>query len=177
MSENKGRGRRPSKLERLEIRRELFSNVVKGTSITDACENIIKDYKKRGIHVTFNSLYRDWNRRTKWLPLLVKLEDEQELVTGLMLELRESRIEAWTLYNQTMKNNNENAAVGILKVINDSIYNQVKLLQSLGKMHRAPTSIEGVESGSPIILKMWRPPGIPPNGLRSNLDANQPSAI
>ena len=172
MSENKGRGRRPSKLERLEIRRELFSNVVKGASITDACENIIKDYKKRGIHVTFNSLYRDWNRRDKWLPLLAKLEDEQELVIGLMLELREARVEGWRLYRQVMESNNENAAVGVLKMINESIHNQVKLLQSLGKMHRAPTSIEGVESGSPIMIKMWRPPGIPPNGLRSNLDAS-----
>lgn len=166
MSQNRERGL--TKLERLEMRRELFSSITRGSKLTAACEDIVKKYQEQGIHVTFNALRKDWSRRDKWLPLLAKLEDEQNLVSSLMLEMQEARVESWRLYEQARESNNENAAVGVLKAIGDSICNQFKLLQSLGKIYKAATTVQGVETGPPIQIKIWRPPGIPENGLLTN---------
>jgi TRAP-type mannitol/chloroaromatic compound transport system substrate-binding protein len=63
-------------------------------------------------------LWSDWKRREKWVPILLGLEKYAGFAEGIEAKLNAVQKAAWILYSQA---DNDNARVGALKVVLDSL--------------------------------------------------------
>jgi hypothetical protein len=139
--------------ERWRIREVVLTNMARGNSISTVADAIAAEYK-----VKASAVVRDWQRRDTWLSQILDLTKAEQLLAQLLAEMQESRREAWELEKLSKKQENYNAAVGALKHISESVSNQVQVLQSLGKLAQAPTSlkIEGkMELDLNAVLKQY----------------------
>jgi len=131
--------RRLLKVERWDMRREIIELITQGYRITQIADEIGKKYGLTG-----QGVLTDWKRRKKWLPELAKIEDVDALVQTVILQLKATTSNGWTVYRQALKNKNENAAIAALKHISKNVEITVELLQSLGKVTKAAEKIDAV---------------------------------
>lgn len=111
MSKNKSRLQ--SKIERVGIGKQLISGIAKGYTITGVCEALVNEYSVKDVHLAIAGLFKDWKQRDKWLPLVVKLDGEKDVINNLILEMRALRktvqmrsmklMSTFTLITQTMR--------------------------------------------------------------------------
>lgn len=102
------------KKRELAARREdLLRFICKGIPLVNAAEEMTKGIQDDVEHKRArDSIIKDWQRRTRWMPQIVRLQDPTllpEILAG-MLEIRKS---AWAQY---ASGDNTSAKVGALKV-------------------------------------------------------------
>ena len=93
-----------------------------------------------------SALINDFTRRHNWIPEILLLDKSKDLVNELMLTLQEARTAAWRVFHEA---DNDNARVGALKLLGDSVFRQIEVLQSLGEIQQVPQRIEGTLSVNP----------------------------
>jgi len=69
-------------------------------------------------HASEKCLWSDWERREKWVPVLLGLEKYGEFAEVIESKLNAVQKAAWTIY---LRSENDNARVGALKVVLDSL--------------------------------------------------------
>lgn len=114
-SSNKGAPRRLSNVQRMDLRKILLENVARGVPISTVADALAKEYI-----VTTKQIVRDWQRREKWLPLIVHLDKPEFMLQSLFAEIMQARSGAWEAFNLAKANKNENGMVGALRQIHES---------------------------------------------------------
>ncbi|MGD0996578.1 MAG: hypothetical protein ABR909_13785 [Candidatus Bathyarchaeia archaeon] len=100
-------------LKLLKRRVEMLDAVNKGFHPSAVIEQLATKYK-----VSEWCLWSDWRRREKWVPVLLGLEKFAGFADSIELKLNAVQKAAWSLYSQA---DNDNARVGALKVVLDSL--------------------------------------------------------
>lgn len=68
----------------LERRSELAKYLSKGISLSDAASALAEKYK-----TSSRSLYRDWQSHTKWMPILLGLQDKETFLLEIFSNHKE----------------------------------------------------------------------------------------
>lgn len=68
--------------------------------------------------VTEKALWSDWQRREKWVPMLLNLEKYAEFTDTIVQKLNAVQKAAWSIYLQA---SNDSARVGALRTILESL--------------------------------------------------------
>lgn len=115
-------------------RKHLVKLMTRGIALKDAVPKVMEKFG-----CSEKVVRNDWDRRSKWLPLIIQLEDKtllHEVVAGL----KEIIPMAWLIYSQAK--GNPNARIGALKLAQSTYVELIKLLQSVGAVEKAPMKIE-----------------------------------
>lgn len=132
----------------LLVRRTKMLNFIsKGVPLQTVVDDFSRDYKVSRI-----AIYKDYERMCQWAPQILQLKDDT-LIYELINNVKQVIPNAWFEYTNA---DNSNAKVGALRLIMDSTLKLVNMLQSLGKIEKAPTRIEA-QIVKPIVVKMWTP--------------------
>jgi hypothetical protein len=95
-------------------------------------------------------LYKDWERRERWLQNIIQLNDPS-MEKFCFETLLESRARAWQVYSQNIKTDaqdgNARVALNALKVVIDSSKAMLTFLMESGRVRKAPLEIKGQLSG------------------------------
>lgn len=126
---------RPNAETRLEIRMQIIQKAAKGQSIMSIGRDLAKTYGSQG--VTCISVMRDWHRRDRWLPVVLKLTKPDAALNSLLAQLETATREAWVVYGLAKQKKNLNAAVGAISQVAKISQATIELLQSLGKLTKA----------------------------------------
>jgi len=78
-------------------------------------------------------LWSDWQRRSKWVPLLLSLEKYGEFVEIVGQRLNAVQKAAWSIY---LKASNDNARVGALRTVLDALEIHSGIVQTEGVLER-----------------------------------------
>lgn len=81
-------------------------------------------------------MWSDWQRRGKWVPLLLSLEKYAEFTDVIGQKLKGVERAAWSIY---LKASNDNARVGALRIILEAL-----------EIQRAQTPRQRISSVTPI---------------------------
>jgi len=113
----------------------------RGLKLVDYIDKLMQKYgcSKR-------ALEHDFTRRNKWIPKILLLDDSKSLVNELMLTLDESRAAAWRVFHDA---DNDNARVGALRTLNESVFKQLEAMQSMGDVKQVSQKFESVISVNP----------------------------
>jgi DNA polymerase III delta prime subunit len=130
---------RMNQIQRMERRREMMSLIVQGYPLSVVADAIEKKYR-----VPADVVYKDWQRREKWLPLLYNIDKPDALVNELLTQMHTTIEKAWETHREAMKDKNANAAVGALRCINETSQRIVETLQSLGKITQKPIQVQNI---------------------------------
>lgn len=126
-------------IERWERRKQMVNAYSQGYSFSDFADKVCEKFG-----VSYEALRSDWNRRKKWMPQLVQIDDKGMRVANLMLQIRAIQNEAWTAYRAAMANKNHNAAVGAIEKLIRIVKHEVEICQSLGILHAEATKIDAL---------------------------------
>jgi hypothetical protein len=99
----------------LKRRAEMLDTVSKGFHPSTVISQIAEKY-----HVTEKCVWNDWGRRKKWVPVLLDLEKYSEFAQIVESKLNAVQKAAWSIY---LRAGNDNARVGALKVVLESLDN------------------------------------------------------
>src|SRR5271169_3161490 len=99
-------------IELLKRRTEMLDSVCKGFHPSAVISQMAENYK-----VSERCLWSDWERRDKWVPMLLSLEKYAEFVDEMETKLNAVQKAAWSTY---MRANNDSAKVGALRLVLDS---------------------------------------------------------
>jgi hypothetical protein len=122
-------------------RKDILRFHSRGLKLSDYIEKLAKKHK-----CSNRALRNDFTRRHEWIPKILLLDNSKDLVNELMLTLQEARTAAWRVFHEA---DNDNARVGALKLLGDSVFRQIEVLQSLGEIQQVPQRIEGTLSVNP----------------------------
>lgn len=100
-------------IDLLKRRVEMLDSVCKGFHPSSVISQLAEKY-----HVSARCLWCDWERRRKWVPTLLNLENYGEFAQEIETKLNAVQKAAWSTYLRTK---NDNARVGALKVILESL--------------------------------------------------------
>jgi hypothetical protein len=100
------------RLKLLKRRVEMLDTVNKGFHPAAVIGQLAEKYK-----VSEWCLWSDWERRGKWVPVLLGLEKYAGFAEGIEAKLNAVQKAAWRIYVDA----NDNARIGALKVILDSL--------------------------------------------------------
>ncbi len=103
----------PRKLKLLKRRVEMVDDMAKGFHLSMIVAKLAEKYE-----VSESCLYRDWERRGQWMPILMELDRYAEFTDIIESKLNAVQRAAWTLY---VKADNDSARVGALKVVLESL--------------------------------------------------------
>ena len=101
------------KLSLIKRRVEMLDTISKGFHLSAVISELSGKYK-----VKEATLYTDWERREKWMPILMSLEKYAEFTEAIESKLNAVQRAAWSLYS---KADNDSAKVGALHVVLDSL--------------------------------------------------------
>jgi hypothetical protein len=130
----------------LERRTNLLKAICIGVPLKTAINKIAEEYK-----VKEKLLYRDWERRKSWLPLVVQLRD-QTLINEIAMGIQQAREHAWTIIARYEKQ--PAIQLGALKVVMDTNKAMIQLLQDLGTVEKQKLQLEGTLE---IRGEWWKP--------------------
>ena len=100
-------------LELLKRRTEMLDTVSKGFHPSAVITQMAEKYK-----VSERCLWSDWERREKWVPMLLSLEKYAEFADEVETKLNAVHKAAWSTY---MRTSNDSARVGALKIVLESL--------------------------------------------------------
>ncbi len=100
-------------LELLKRRTEMLDSVCKGFHPAQVISQMAEKYK-----VSQRCLWSDWERRDKWVPMLLSLEKYAEFTETAEMKLNAVQKAAWSTYTRA---DNDSARVGALRLILDSL--------------------------------------------------------
>jgi hypothetical protein len=100
-------------LKLLKRRAEMLDTVCKGFHPSAVISQLAEKY-----HVSERCLWSDWERREKWVPILLDLEKYSGFAQVIESKLNAVQKAAWSIY---LRADNDNARVGALKVVLDSL--------------------------------------------------------
>jgi hypothetical protein len=83
--------------------------------------------------VSERTLWSDWERRAKWVPVLLKLEKFGDFAEMIEQKLNAVQKAAWSIY---LKADNDNARVGALRVVLDSLEVHGNIVQTKEVLER-----------------------------------------
>jgi len=89
--------------------------------------------------ITYDTARMDWHRRSKWEPLIWRMENSKEDVERLLYHLRLGRERALILMRTA---NNDNAKVGAIGKLIELVTKEIELRQSLGALPRIADKLE-----------------------------------
>lgn len=124
-----------------ERRKEMLKLYFRGVATTDWVQKLANKYD-----VAESTIYRDWRNREEWVDEVFEIGDVMSSVDANMAELSNVKEEAWRVYH---KAKDYNKKIGALKTIKNSVKDKLKLLQSLGEIHKEAdkhkVEVEGLE--------------------------------
>jgi hypothetical protein len=100
-------------LKLLNRRADMLDMVCKGFHPSAVISQLTEKY-----HVSENCLWVDWERREKWVPILLALEKYSGFAQSVEIKLNAVQKAAWSIY---LRADNDNARVGALKVVLESL--------------------------------------------------------
>ena len=100
-------------LEVLKRRAEMLDTVCKGFHPATVISQLAEKY-----HVSEACLWSDWKRRRKWIPIILGLEKYSGFAEVINSKLNAVQKAAWSLF---LRSDNNNARVGALKVVLESL--------------------------------------------------------
>jgi len=100
-------------LKLLKRRAEMLDTICKGFHPSAVINQLAEKY-----HVSERCLWSDWERREKWVPILLDLEKYSGFAQVIESKLNAVQKAAWSIY---LRGDNDNARVGALKVVLDSL--------------------------------------------------------
>ncbi len=130
----------PWRLNFVKRRVEMLDDITKGFHLSMVVPQLAEKY-----HVSEVCLYKDWERRGQWIPVLMGLDKFAEFTDVIESKLNAVQRAAWSLY---LRADNDSARVGALKVVLDSleIYsNTVLSKQVLERLERVEKLAERKE--------------------------------
>jgi len=130
----------PWRITLLKRRVEMLDDVTKGFHLSTVITQLAEKYK-----VSEACLYKDWERRGQWMPIVMGLDKFAEFTDIIESKLNAVQRAAWALYTRA---DNDSARVGALKVVLDSleIYsNTVLSKQVLERLERVEELAEKKE--------------------------------
>jgi len=116
----------------LERRTKMLQQHLMGISLKLIIENLQGEFA-----VNADSLYRDWNRRDKWIPQVVQLNDPT-LLHKCVEGARSTLPKTWLLLQNT---DNDFVKLGALKLIKDTNLEILEILQSVGVVEKKPQQV------------------------------------
>jgi hypothetical protein len=136
----------------VERRVDMANMLCKGVGLKVAADDLARKYG-----VSVNAIYRDWSRREKWMPQILRLQDHS-IVYELLYGMRQIIPNAWYEYSTA---DNSNARIGSLRVLKETYAEILEKLQSLGLLQ---TESLHVEQKNRIIMLKGRFVVIGPDG-------------
>ena len=100
-------------LELLKRRTEMLDMICKGFHPSAVISQLAEKYK-----ISERCLWSDWERREKWVPMLLSLEKYAEFADEVETKLNAVQKAAWSTY---MRTSNDSARVGALKIVLESL--------------------------------------------------------
>ena len=100
-------------LELLKRRTEMLDMICKGFHPSSVISQLSENYA-----VSERCLWSDWERREKWVPMLLSLEKYAEFTDEMETKLNAVQKAAWSTY---MRASNDSAKVGALRLVLDSL--------------------------------------------------------
>ena len=97
----------------LKRRTEMLDMVSKGFHPSAVISQMAEKYS-----VSERCLWSDWERREKWVPMLLSLEKYAEFTDEMETKLNAVQKAAWSTY---MRASNDSAKVGALRLVLDSL--------------------------------------------------------
>ena len=81
-----------------ERRQKMVKYIAQGIQLRAVMQQLSKDY-----NVAENTLWQDWYRRDRWLPLMLQLdqEDAKKWFSDLFAMIMEARNAFWSIYQKT----------------------------------------------------------------------------
>lgn len=121
-----------------ERRLEMFRLHLHGIKPTRIIRQMLED---KAITVSEPTLWRDWQTRNEWMPVITKItKGAGDLpVAETIGALMEARRLAFNTY---LRADNPNARVGALRIIKELVETEVGLRQSLGLLSKEPDKVE-----------------------------------
>jgi len=100
-------------LKLLKRRTEMLNMICKGFHPSSVISQMAENYS-----VSERCLWSDWERREKWIPMLLLLEKYAEFADEMETKLNAVQKAAWTTYTRA---SNDSAKVGALRLVLDSL--------------------------------------------------------
>jgi hypothetical protein len=107
-------------------------------SLTGAPLKLIIEALKDKYGVSEKRLYADWERRSKWIPQIVQLQDHTLLHTFLE-GARQVLPRAWQI---ALNADDDFAKLRALTLIKDTNLSMLKILQSIGVIEQKPVQVD-----------------------------------
>jgi hypothetical protein len=130
----------------LDRRTEMLQQDAKGIPLKLIVQDLSPKYNR-----SEKQMYSDWERRKKWIPQIVQLNDPT-LVHKFLEGARSVLPKAWLLLQDT---ENDFVKLGALKLIKDTNIQVLEILQSIGAVEKKPIQVD-----QRILLikgQWWRP--------------------
>jgi hypothetical protein len=117
----------------LERRTELLQQHAKGIPLKLSVQDLSGKYNR-----SEKQMYSDWERRKKWIPQIVQLNDPTLL--HVSIEGAKSVLpKAWLLLQDTA---NDFVKLGALRLIKDTNIQILEILQSVGAVEKKPEQLK-----------------------------------
>jgi hypothetical protein len=116
----------------LERRTKMLQQHLMGIPLKLIVENLEKEFG-----ASAKNLYHDWERRQKWIPQVVQLDDPT-LLHGFLEGAKSVLPKAWLLVQDT---ENDFVKLGALKLIKDTNIQVLEILQSVGAVEKKPEQL------------------------------------
>jgi hypothetical protein len=126
-------------LKILKRRVEMLDAVSTGLNPSSVITQLAEKYD-----VAERALWSDWERRAKWVPVLLELERYAEFAEVLGQKLNAVQKAAWSVY---LKASNDNARVGALKTVLESLEIHRDLVQTQDFIERLEKLEEKAKGG------------------------------
>ena len=107
-------------------------------------------------NVSERCLWSDWERREKWVPMLLSLEKYAEFADEVETKLNAVQKAAWSTY---MRTSNDSARVGALKIVLESLElhsNAVLSRNILQRLEHVEELAEKYSDGGQESLRVYR---------------------
>ena len=88
-----------------------------------------------------NALYVDWNRRERWLPQFVQIEQSRKQLLEMFQEMKMAREALWDIHKAAEAKGKHKTSVGAIKQMMECLHKEVELRQSLGYMAKTPDEL------------------------------------
>lgn len=90
--------------------------------------------------VSRRTIESDFTRRDSWMRDVLGDMDSESVINSLLVEMHQARQVGWQLLMG--QHTTPNAKVAVLNVLFNSIFHEVELLQSVGRMPKAPDRLQ-----------------------------------
>ena len=113
----------------------FYSNNLTSLALRKLAESLTKQYENAGIKhvVTFDALEKDWDRHSQWEPLVWAVFDAKGDAEKSLRVLQFAREKSLSLMDGA---DNDNAKVGAIRSLVETVKAEIQLSQSLGTLPR-----------------------------------------